>query len=106
MTKKQKEYKNITDVMRYRTQDEWRELIMLLPKHLQPSVARIIWWDWYSHRTVANRWENLDDLINVPVVQLLWERANPDKVAHTDENEIFQALILLGYPLNMASDRL
>ena len=106
MTKKQREYKNITDVMRNRTQDEWRELIMQLPENLQTSVARIIWWDWYSHRTVANRWENLDDLINVPAVQLLWERANPDKVADTDENEIFQALILLGYPLNMASDRL
>jgi hypothetical protein len=46
--------------------EAWREKILALPKKIRASVARIIWWDFFSQRLVKNRWHHLDDLLAGP----------------------------------------
>jgi hypothetical protein len=45
---------------------DWRERIMILPEKIRSAVARIIWWDFFSQRTVKNRWNHLDDILSGP----------------------------------------
>lgn len=106
MTKKQKTYKSKTDILRERTPKEWRNLIEQVPNDTRAYVARLIWWDWFSHRDVPNRWNELDDFLHIPYARLMWERENPDKVHEPDQNEIFHVLLAMGYPESLALNRI
>ena len=103
---RQKEHKAKADILRGRTPEEWRTLVMQVPKDLRPYVARLIWWDWFSHRSVLDRWNHLDDFLNIPYARLMWERENPDKVEEPNQNEIFHILLAMGYPEQLALNRI
>jgi len=80
-------------------------MIQSTPKHIRAHMARLIWWDWFSSRPVTERWDHLDDFLNIPYAQLMWERQNPDKVIQHDANEVFQLLLSYGYPESIAINR-
>ena len=42
-------------VLRVRTDDQWLEMLAALPESIRDGVGRLVWWDWLSHRTVADR---------------------------------------------------
>lgn len=43
---------------------QWRDDVLSLPDHVRNPAARIIWWDWFSHQKVAQRWPQLDEFVN------------------------------------------
>jgi hypothetical protein len=43
--------------------EEWRARCLALSPPLRYAVARVIWWEFFGARTVADRWPHLDDLI-------------------------------------------
>lgn len=108
MTNKQRQklHKEQTDILRERSPKEWRALVDQVPKDIRAYVARLIWWDWFSHRSTTERWSELDDFLNIPYAQLMWERENPDKVVEPDHNEIFHILMAMGYPESLALNRI
>lgn len=46
--------------LRKLTQDQWLEKVKALPEKAQGQIARMIWWDFWSERLVANRWTEFD----------------------------------------------
>jgi len=72
---------------------EWRERIKCLPWRLQPGVASVIWWDFFSQQVSVCRWPDLDDLINV---------TQPD----ISDDELINGLILLGWSRAAARRRI
>ena len=41
--------------------EEWAAHVLLIgDRVLRAAVARIVWWDFFGHRTTANRWPHLD----------------------------------------------
>jgi hypothetical protein len=54
----------ILDKLREKTPWEWLADIQELPDALRNPVARIIWWDWFSHQKVTERWPQLDEFVN------------------------------------------
>ena len=49
---------------------EWLNDIRRLPKRVQSNIARIIWWDWFADREVADRWPHLDGYLKQEMVDL------------------------------------
>jgi hypothetical protein len=41
--------KEQTDIIRARSPQQWRLLINQVPKDIRAYVARLVWWDWFSH---------------------------------------------------------
>ena len=77
-------------IMRKRTPEEWVERINALPSSIRPFAARIIWWDYFGTRSVADRWHHLDKYIR--------------KYSHEDAEftALATALEVLGYPTKTA----
>ena len=46
--------------LRKLTPDEWFERVKALPERAQGQIARMIWWDFWSEKLVANRWTQFD----------------------------------------------
>lgn len=46
--------------LRKLTPDQWLEKVKALPEKAQGQIARMIWWDFWSERLVANRWAEFD----------------------------------------------
>jgi hypothetical protein len=40
--------------------EEWVRRVDALPVKARPQIARMIWWDFWSERTVAERWPHFD----------------------------------------------
>jgi len=98
--------KQMSDSLRKRSPEEWRSLVLQVPSDIRAYVARLIWWDWFANRPVPDRWPHLDEFLNVPYSQLMWERANPELVKEPDSNEIFHILLAMGYPESTAIQRI
>jgi hypothetical protein len=98
--------KQQTDILRARSPQQWRLLINQVPKDIRAYVARLVWWDWFSHRPVTDAWTHLNDLIHIPYSMLMWERENPDKVKEPNPKEIKSVLQALGYPKALAENRI
>lgn len=78
---------------------EWRSRIMELPVRMQVFVAQIVWWDYFSDKTVPRRWCDLD----------LWINAHPGTFRHEmwpSDKEIVDALVSIGYEERTALRRL
>jgi len=58
---KQRPYK-----LRFGSDEETIAAIKKLPKSHQSIIGRIIWWDFYAGRLVANRSTLFDDWLNEP----------------------------------------
>lgn len=78
--------------LRTRTPEEWVERINALPSSIREFAARIVWWDWFAGRTVAERWPHLDEYIRkfthaeapyAPLVEALETLGYPEKTALT-----------------------
>jgi hypothetical protein len=50
------------------TPAEWVGRLNRVPSRARAAVARVIWWDFFSQRTVAERWSHLDEMIQGPDV--------------------------------------
>lgn len=49
--------------MRELTEQQWLERVETLPEEHQGPGARMLWWDFWSNRTVAERWTLLDKFL-------------------------------------------
>ena len=49
---------------------EWLADIRRLPQKVQSNIARVIWWDYFAKREVAQRWPHLDEYLKQPMVEL------------------------------------
>ena len=70
---------------------------MLLPPCVQKPVARIVWWDYFSTRIVAERWPHLDKLIHCP---------NGEVLEEISSQEMRAALVKVGYTAEKAALRI
>jgi hypothetical protein len=39
---------------------EWAARILTLPARVRAEVAKVVWWDFFAHRMVSERWGHLD----------------------------------------------
>ncbi len=97
------------------TPEEWAEQVLKLDPEIRPQVARVIWWDWFAGREVANRWPHLDHYIKTRSTNELkmqitaqWTReqiADAEFGRDLSKAEMAAALVVCGYPPNYASKR-
>ncbi len=78
--------------MRRRGPEEWMELLNALPETIRQFAARIIWWDWFATRTVAERWPHLDTYLKFTTEECPYA-------------PLVEALETLGYPTRTALTR-
>jgi hypothetical protein len=77
--------------MRKRTPEVWVEMINALPSSVRTSAAKLVWWDYFGLRTVADRWPHLDGYLQFiatdvpygPLVEALIELGYPPTIART-----------------------
>lgn len=79
------------------TPEEWRDRISRLDPPLCYGVARVVFWDMFAHRAVAERWPHLDAF-------LLDGRGRWRNDA-VDDLDLFDGLIAVGYPQSAAAYR-
>lgn len=46
--------------LRLVTPEDWLQRVLSLPERLQGTTARMIWWDFWSDKVVAERWDAFD----------------------------------------------
>ena len=80
-----KEWKDLQKIQ----PSEWMERIKSLPERAQGQIARMVWWDFWSDRTVAERWSEFDHWLQFD------EREEIDPVPKTT---IIKCLKAVGYP--------
>lgn len=80
--------------MTAKTPEQWAAEIAALPleKTLVRAAARIVWWDFFSHREYKERWAHLDQY-------LTYDGAEYDDVC------LRMALVKLGYTETEAEKR-
>ena len=74
---------------------EWVLRIAKLPKRLHAVISCIVWWDWFSERTVSERWNHMDQY-------LPFREHDPD----ISVEELIEALVKIGYPQRKAELRM
>ena len=85
---------NPTKIMTAKTPEQWAAEIAALPleKTLVAAAARIVWWDFFSHREYKERWNHLDQYLTYDGGQY-------------DDFVLRMALIQLGYTETEAEKR-
>ena len=78
------------------TPKEWVCRIYNLQPELQRPIARIIWWDFFADRVIAERVSDFDAWIAPPA---------PGTYLNEPENVIKEGLIKVGYPARDAHRR-
>lgn len=68
---------------------EWMDRIKGLPERAQGQIARMVWWDFWSNKTVSERWPEFDHWLQFD------EREEADPVPLT---MIAKCLKAVGYP--------
>lgn len=76
------------------TPKEWLQRILTLPREIRAEVAKIVWWDFFAHRLVGQRWAELD-----PFLAYCHTPPALDKYALRDR------LVEIGYIFEFASRR-
>ena len=76
------------------TPQQWLGLVMKTPKTCRCEIAHIIWWDWFSGRETANRWNALDLFLKNPV----WSKPS--------DATLIKALMNCGYSEQHATNRI
>lgn len=77
--------------LRKRTPEEWAYRIEGLPSSIRTAAAKLVWWDHFGLRTVADRWPHLDGYLKfsdeeapfAPLAEALITLGYPEKVART-----------------------
>lgn len=75
--------------------ENWRQRVESLPEDLRVVVACVIWWDFFSQRTSADRWSELDSYTDLGLT----------KVPDVHPATLAAALITCGYSAYAASMR-
>ena len=83
--------------LRNLTEQEWMNRILELPSKVQASIARIVWWDFWSNRLVSERWTLFDDFLKFD------EREETDPIP---SSVLADHLKEIGYPQYRISLRL
>lgn len=65
LTDEQKRNKEIFKNLRKRRPETWAEAIELIPQNVRHQAAKIVWWDYFGDRSVANRWPHLDQYLGI-----------------------------------------
>jgi len=86
---------NPTKQMQEKTPEQWAAEIAALPleQTLVRAAARIVWWDFFSHREYKERWNHLDKW-------LVYDGAEYDDFV------LRMALVQLGYSEEEAAKRI
>lgn len=72
----------------------WLERILGLPCEIRAEVAKVVWWDFFAHRMVGERWPDLDRYLDYcPTPPVL------------DKFQLRDRLIEIGYNYEFASRR-
>jgi hypothetical protein len=79
-------------VLRTRTDAEWLEMFASLPDSVRDGIAKLVWWDWLSSRTVADRNPAFDPFLKFSERQY-------------DEKALVEGLLLMGYTEFQATSR-
>ena len=80
-------YKPVARIQR--SPEEWLAAIEALPESVRPYIANIVWWDFFSNNTVANRWPHLDAFIWMHPIHFCEYPPQPELVA---------GMMAVGYP--------
>ena len=78
--------------LRIKTQEEWVEDIKKVPQHARAMTARMIWWDYWGERTVAERWTGFDEFLAPPFDE-------------PDAKSLINGLMICGYTEERANSR-
>lgn len=78
--------------LREKADQEWLNDIMKLHPNIRDGVAKIVWWDWISGRTVADR-------------SLLFDEFLLFSPADYTEEELIAGLLEVGYSEYQATSR-
>lgn len=71
LTPKQREEIAQWASMKHITPEDWLQRVKSLPLRCQPAIARMIWWDFWSDRVVAERWNHFDEWLK-------WDQESED----------------------------
>jgi hypothetical protein len=80
-----RQWKALEDI----TPTEWVARVKSLPEQAQGPTARVIWWNFWSNRTVAERWDEFD----------AWLKFDPrEETDPVPINLLKECLRAVGYP--------
>jgi hypothetical protein len=79
-------------VLRSRTDDQWLEMFAELPDSIRDGIAKIVWFDWLSHRTVADR-------------NPLFDKYLTFSTREYDDKDLIEGLLSMGYAEFAATSR-
>ena len=79
-------------VLRNRTDDQWLEMFAALPESIRDGIAKIVWFDWLSHRLVADR-------------NPLFDKYLTFSTREYSEKELIEGLLFMGYTEFAATSR-
>jgi hypothetical protein len=71
------------------TPQDWLDRVNALPERARGQIARMIWWDFWSEKLVANRWTEFDHWLQFD------SREETDPVPR---EMIVECLKAVGYP--------
>jgi hypothetical protein len=100
------EHRRLVAILKERSPEEWARMVkklsipippeaagkLITMEHVRVAATCLAWWDFFGHRTAANRWPHLDKYLNKAFVRVPRELT-------------VAALIALGYPEKWAWSR-
>lgn len=103
------------ELLKLRPPEEWAAALMVVPEEIRPQVARVIWWDFFAGRDVANRWDHLDVYLKTrnpeaykAKIAAGWTRDQINDAEYGRDpscEEMAAALVDCGYPPSYAKSR-
>ena len=79
-------------VLRTRTDAEWLEMLMALPDSIRDGIAKIVWWDWLSSRSAADRNPAFNQFLKFTTHEY-------------EDKDLVEGLLSLGYTEFLATSR-
>ena len=74
-------------ILNARSPEEWRSAIdVITDPSIKIQTACIVWWDYFAHRVVSNRWHHLDEYVQAWNVHI-----------HVPQSQFEAALLSIGY---------
>jgi hypothetical protein len=70
--------------LRKKSPEQWLADVESIPEQFRAATASAVWWDYFSERTIAKRWNHLDKFLNPRVPDITPE-------------ELAQSLFRVGY---------
>jgi hypothetical protein len=79
-------------ILRDRKDEQWLEMLAALPESIRDGIAKIVWWDWLSSRTVEDRNPAFDQYLKFSTKEY-------------EDKELVDGLLSLGYTEFQATSR-